>query len=420
MFSAKQELVLEFPYGDYDGLICDGAVRSGKTSAMSLSFILWAMGNFNNMNFALCGKTIQSAERNIIRELEKIVYLQQNFKMRYSSTNKLLTMARGNKVNYFYVFGGKDESSYSLIQGLTLAGVFLDEVALMPRSFVEQAIARCSVDGSKYFFNCNPESPDHWFLTEWIDKSNEKNCLHLHFLMDDNPSLSEKVKERYMKAYSGVFFQRYILGKWVRAEGLIYPDFANNTENYIIDEVDRSKLSFVNVGVDFGGNKSKHTFVAVGFTRGMKEVIVLEDELVETDVTPTELDSRYVDFVKMCYNNYSKATQTYADSAEQTLIKGFKVASAKNGLANVVNNARKGEIKDRIMLVLKLMAQGRFKVMRNCKNVIDALKNAVWDDKKVDVRLDDGTTNIDTIDGLEYAIEPMADNLLKGELINGN
>ena len=411
MFSEKQMEILKFPYTNYSSLIADGAIRTGKTTVMGISFISWSMDTFNGKNFGICGKTVKSAERNVIKELMKIKYLRQNYKMKYSSNNSLLTVTRGNVTNYYYIFGGRDESSYTLIQGITLAGVLLDEVALMPRSFVEQAIARCSVDGNKKFFNCNPESPDHWFLKEWIQQADLKNARVIHFDLDDNPGLSETVKEEYRRSYAGVFYQRYILGKWVRAEGLIYNDFANNTDNYIFDS-EPNGIAYINIGVDFGGTNSKHTFVCTGFTQGFKDVVVLEDKMVETNVSPAELDALYVDFVKMCYNKYRKPITTYPDSAEQVLIKGFKLASAREGLVNQIFNAKKGEIKQRILLVLKLMAQGRFHIMRRCQNVRRALENAVWDEKHIDTRLDDATTDIDTLDAMEYSIEPFTDYLL--------
>ena len=137
MFSPKQLQVLKFPYEKkYDAIICDGSIRSGKSSVQTFSFITWSMNNFNQCNFALCGKTIRSAERNIVKEIMKIKYLQENYEMHYSQTNSLLTIKRGTKVNYYYVFGGKDESSYQLIQGMTLAGVLLDEVALFSTSLI--------------------------------------------------------------------------------------------------------------------------------------------------------------------------------------------------------------------------------------------------------------------------------------------
>ena len=233
-FSEKQRQIMRFPYTRYDALICDGAVRSGKTSIMALSFFLWAMGNFNNCAFAFCGKSVGAVERNIVVPLLSVVYLKQNFDIRYNRGDHMIVARRGRRENRIYLFGGKDESSYTLVQGVTLAGVLLDEVALMPRSFVEQALARCSVRGSKLWFNCNPENPQHWFRQEWILQPEKHNALHLHFLMDDNPSLDEATKARYRSMYSGLFYARYVLGQWVMSEGLIY-DMFDPTENVYRD-----------------------------------------------------------------------------------------------------------------------------------------------------------------------------------------
>jgi len=229
-FSGKQLLALSWwhessPYSSYDGLICDGAVRSGKTTCMSISFVAWAFYRFDDTSFAICGKTISSLRRNIITEL--IPRLQElGFVCREKMSQNLVEISLDGKTNRFYLFGGRDESSASLIQGMTLGGILLDEVALMPRSFVEQALARCSLQGSKFWFNCNPENPMHWFYKEWIKKAKEKNCLYVHFLMSDNPSLSKKVISRYESLYSGAFYERFVLGKWVAVDGLVYPDAA--------------------------------------------------------------------------------------------------------------------------------------------------------------------------------------------------
>lgn len=221
-FSEKQRQILRFPYSGHEALICDGAVRSGKTSVMSLSFFLWAMGNFNGCAFAFCGKSVGAVERNIVTPLLSVRYLQRQFGISYNRSGHIIVARRGKRENRFYLFGGKDESSASLIQGITLAGILLDEVALMPRSFVEQAMARCSVAGARLWFNCNPEGPEHWFYKEWIQKPEKHKALHLHFTMDDNPSLDEETRERYRTMYSGVFYERFILGHWVMSEGLIY------------------------------------------------------------------------------------------------------------------------------------------------------------------------------------------------------
>lgn len=221
----------ESPFHRYDAVICDGAVRSGKTLCMSISFVSWAFANFSDSSFALCGKTIASLRRNVITVLLPILR-EIGFVCTEKLSQNLVEIEFSGKTNRFYLFGGKDESSASLIQGMTLSGVLLDEVALMPRSFVEQALARCSVEGSKLWFNCNPEHPMHWFHEEWILRHEEKNCLYLHFTMQDNPSLTPAIIARYEKLYSGAFYERYVLGKWVAAQGCVYPSFSH--EKHIV------------------------------------------------------------------------------------------------------------------------------------------------------------------------------------------
>ena len=223
-FSEKQLKVLNWwcREGGYDGIICDGAVRSGKTLCMSVSFVAWAMAHFNGCSFAICGKTIKSVKRNVIVPLRQALD-DLGFYVRDRLSSNFMEVSAEGSMNTFYVFGGRDESSASLIQGMTLCGVLFDEAALMPRSFVEQAVARCAVDGSKLWFNCNPEYPQHWFNREWIKKVREKNLYYIHFTMEDNPSLSDEMLSRYRRMYSGSFYQRYVLGKWVASEGLVYP-----------------------------------------------------------------------------------------------------------------------------------------------------------------------------------------------------
>lgn len=227
-FSSKQKIVLTWwaspKLSNYDAIICDGAVRSGKTLCTSLSFVNWATAHSNGKVYAICGKTVTSLRRNLVNPLVKILR-ETGYKCIEKHTGNYIDVCFKGRSNRFFLFGGKDSSSASLIQGITLSGILLDEVALMPRSFVEQALARCSDEGSKFWFNCNPEHPYHWFYLEWIKKAKEKNALYLHFTMDDNPSLSEKIKERYRSLYSGVFYERFVLGKWVASSGAVYPMF---------------------------------------------------------------------------------------------------------------------------------------------------------------------------------------------------
>ncbi len=252
-FSEKQLTALSWwnknsPYCEKDAIICDGAVRSGKTTCMSIGFIAWSFSSFSSADFALCGKTVSSLRRNVVTPLIPVLK-RLGFECKETITRNFIEISQSGRKNRYYLFGGKDESSASLIQGVTLGGVLLDEVALMPRSFVEQALARCSLDGARFWFNCNPENPQHWFYKEWIQKSEEKNALYLHFTMKDNPSLSKKVISRYENLYSGAFYERFVLGKWVAADGLVYPDAANG--KYTLAPPDNEAASHF-VSCDYG------------------------------------------------------------------------------------------------------------------------------------------------------------------------
>lgn len=227
-FSTKQLKVLTWwrhPYvSKYGGIICDGSVRAGKTVIMSLSYVMWSMTGFNGQNFGMAGKTIGSFRRNVFKPL-KTMLIGRGYRVLDHRTDNMFEVKRGGVTNYYYYFGGKDEGSQDLVQGITTAGFFFDEVALMPESFVNQAASRLSVNGAKLWFNCNPEGPYHWFKTDWLDKKTEKNLLHLHFTMEDNPSLSEERMTYYQRLFSGIFYQRYIKGLWVLAEGVVYSNW---------------------------------------------------------------------------------------------------------------------------------------------------------------------------------------------------
>lgn len=416
-FSRKQRKVLNWwcrssPVRDYNGIIADGAIRSGKSVAMSLSFVIWAMSEFEACNFAMCGKTIGSFRRNVLFWL-KLMLRSRGYSVSEQRTENLVIVRRGSVENYFYVFGGKDERSQDLIQGITLAGVFFDEVALMPESFVNQATGRCSVDGSKFWFNCNPGSPAHWFKTGWIDKRADKRLLYLHFTMDDNLSLSEAVKERYRGIYTGVFFKRYILGEWKSADGVIYRQFADDPERFILDEVP-ADIIIGTMGLDFGGNGSAHAGCLVGITRGYRSIVILDEYYRKEVIDPGTLTDDVCGFVQRSQAQV-RATSIWCDSAETTLIKGIRTAVYSRRIPVEVRNARKGEIIDRIRLCDMLMSQGRFFIMRRCRHTIAALSEAVWDSKSPtkDRRLDDGSTNIDSLDALEYALEPHANRLIE-------
>ena len=252
VFSPKQRTALTWwiqgsGFDQYDAIICDGAIRSGKTLAMGLGFFLWAMVSFRDQRFGVCGKTIGSLRRNVLSEiLPRLEKLGITWKERRSE-NLVIVKYRGRE-NRFYIFGGRDESSASLIQGITFAGILLDEVALMPQSFVEQACARCSVAGSRLWFNCNPAGPTHWFYKSWIQEAEKRNCLRLHFTMEDNPSLSPQIRQRYERLYTGVFYRRFILGQWAQAEGRVYDFF----EPEMVRPVPKGEFQKWYVSCDYG------------------------------------------------------------------------------------------------------------------------------------------------------------------------
>lgn len=404
MISPKQQKILAFPYSGYDAIICDGAVRSGKTSIMMVAFVDWAMREFSGQRFGICGKTVDSAVKNIIVPYTSMTYAKERYSISWRRGEKVMEVKRGEIANVFEVFGGRDESSYALIQGRTLAGVLLDEVPLMPQSFFNQALARCSADGARMWFSCNPASPKHWFFVDWIQRHKERNALYLHFEMHDNPSLSEKTLKRYEAQFTGVFYDRYIRGLWVTAEGAIYRPYADAPERFLVDEA--PPIARAVIGVDFGGGTSAHAFSCVGFTPGMNSMGVLAEWYCKDVLDPERLSAEFVDFVRMCQRRWL-VTEACCDSAEQVLIRGLRRAAAREGVPITVRNALKKPINDRIRALCMLMASGRFFVLKSCPKTSEALMAAVWDERSPtkDVRLDDGTMNIDSLDAMEYAYE---------------
>jgi len=375
--SPKQAEVFKFPFENYDALICDGAVRSGKTMMMIYAFVWWAMEEFNGAIFAVCGKTVQSAERNIIHPLLETKSITDKYAITYTRSMKLLTIRRGDKINFFYIFGGKDESSYMLIQGLTLSGVLLDEVALMPQSFVEQAITRTlSVDNSKLWFNCNPESPMHWFYVEWIQKAEEHNAKHLHFLMDDNPGLSKKSLEKAKRDFTGVFYNRYVLGEWVQAHGLVYDMF--DPLLHVVPAVPLvdgkptpRKYTKYYVSCDYG-TKNATTFLLWGYCGGVWYCIK-EYYYSGRDEHRQKTDEEFADDLQTFIADTPILSIVIDPSAAS-----FIAALQKRQLpTRQANNA----VIDGIRLTASCLQSGAIKICDCCKNLIKEFGLYVWDEK---------------------------------------
>ena len=352
---------------DFDGIICDGAVRSGKTFALSLSFTLWAMTSFDGKRFALCSKTIASLKRNLLPDIFSFLKLMKMPFRYYPSKNKI-EIGFGRHRNDFYLFGGKDESSAALIQGITLAGVLFDEAVLMPRTFVEQACARCSVKGSKIFMCCNPDNPYHWFKREWIDKAKEKNLLYRHFTMEDNPSLTEQVRLRYERLYQGVFYERFVLGKWTAVSGLVYPMFS---ESCIVDTLPEMFDRFA-VSCDYG-TVNPASFGLWGQSEGVWYRI---DEYY--------YDSRREGVRRTDEEHYKALLDLIGDKSAESIVCDPSAASfieciRRHGELNVIP-ARNDVVKG-ISLVSECLKNGRIKIHRRCADTIREFHLYRWDER---------------------------------------
>ena len=349
---------------DRDAIICDGAVRSGKTLALTCGFFLWSMTRFNGGVFAICGKTVSSLRRNVILQLSN--WLGGLFRITEHRQDNRLTVRLGSRVNTYYLFGGQDESSYMLIQGMTLAGVLLDEAALMPRSFVEQACARCSEPGSKMWFNCNPASPEHWFYREWICKATEKNVLHLHFTMEDNPGLDPAVRRRYERLYTGIFYRRYVLGQWCAAQGLVY---AFDENRHICREPPKTGRYYISV--DYG---TQNPFSAgLWCVAGGRAVRLREFYYSGRDTGRARTDEEY----------YEELEQLAGEAPVETVIVDPSAASfiaviRRRGRFRV-RKARNAVLPG-IRLVASLLQQGRLQFSIACRDSIREFGLYCWED----------------------------------------
>lgn len=375
MISKKQISVLAFPYSKYSSIICDGAIRSGKTSIMSVAFVEWIMRNFDKQNFIILGNTSSSAYRNVIKPLTEMTYIQKRYKMKYNHSSHVLEIRQGNKVNVCYVFGANNIRSQDPIQGLTAAGCFVDEAALCNKMAVDQALARCSVENSRYWFSCNPESPLHWFYREWILRSYEQNALYLHFTLEDNPALSEETKERYRRQYTGVFYDRYILGLWTQAEGLIYPMY-----NEALEERYTGKYTDYCLSIDYG---TQNAFVCQKWVRDNEHIWHMIEEYRysgrETGIQKT--DQQYVQDICEFVGDY-KGGQivTIVDpSAASFIVALRKQTYDKNKVFKVID--ANNDVKNGIMNTATALQMGYVMIGRNCKACIQEFSSYVWDGK---------------------------------------
>ena len=367
-FSPKQLRVLTWWLEEgYSGILCDGAIRSGKTFCLTLSFVLWAMASFAGEDFAICARTIRGLRRNLLFPL--LPYLRElGMEVREQPSQNLVTIRQGNQQNRFLLFGGKDEGSAALIQGATLAGVLLDEAALMPRSFVEQAVARCSVAGSRLWFNCNPENPQHWFYREWILRARERRALYLHFTMEDNPALSPRIRARYRSAYSGIFYRRFVLGEWTAAQGRVYDFFDRDRDSVPVPEGDFQEWR---ISVDYGTANP----ASFGLWGRQGEIWYRVGEFYYDSRREgrQKTDAEYVRDLRELAEG-REITRVIVDPSAASFIEalrreGFRVVRADNDVA------------DGIRVTADLLKRRRIVICGACADCLREMETYCWDDK---------------------------------------
>ncbi|MBR4874669.1 MAG: PBSX family phage terminase large subunit [Clostridia bacterium] len=405
IFTKKQnELLRTFKDGKLKRInILTGSVRSGKTWISLVLWAFWILTMPKDATYLMAAKTLTTLKRNCLDLLSALVG-ENNFS--YSLSNKTGVLF-GRKI---ILEGASDARSEGKIRGLTLAGAYIDELTLVPEDFFVMLLSRLSYPKAKLFATTNPDNPRHFIKKNYLDRAQELDIFWENFSIDDNTFLPDDYIDGLKKEFTGVFYDRFILGKWVAAEGVIYRQFADEPSRFIKDAP--SEIAFASVGVDFGGNMSATTFVLTGFTRALKEVVVLDEFYIKDKISPFELENYFVDFIKHASKKY-RIYDAWCDNAETTLIRGLENAAARAGLSVLVRPAIKGRILDRIRLFNNLMSHGRFFVSPSCEHVIDALSTSVWEENSVlDKRCDNGQLNVDSLDALEYSVEFYMNDLI--------
>ena len=395
MFSKKQE---DFLLDDLHRInLLYGSVRSGKTWISLLKWAIWVGQQASDKQFLMVGKTITTLKRNCLVLLEELI----GDNITYSISQKKAIIF-GRTV---WLEGANDERSESKIRGMTLMGVYVDELTQIPQDFYLMALSRLSEKGAVFLATTNPDHPKHYVKTEIIDNDLLDKQV-IKFLLDDNIFLDKTYKENLKKEYTGVFYQRFILGEFVRAEGVVFLDFADNTEKYLIDKKDVPKdLKSFSAGFDIGGNLSNYALVASAVDRQNNVYVLKAEEILPQDLRPADVENAAKDFISSIEKEYGiRANNCYVDDAYYTIINGL------NDWRYIFDNAAciksSMPLQDRPLMLSKLMAQGKFKLVKGeCESLIEQLQNAVYDPKSEKaIILDNGSYNVDCIDGFFYSV----------------
>ena len=397
----------------------EGSVRSGKTHVSLLRWLTYVAESPKHYEFMMTGRTMTALKRNCLNPLLNFAGAS-NFK--FSTSQKEGTLFK----RQIYFEGVNDERAESKIYGVTLGGAYCDEIVLYPEGFTTMLLSRLSQPGAALLATCNPDNPEHYIKTNYIDNPALDSTVW-HFLLEDNEYLAKKnpqYLEQLKKEYRGVYYDRYIRGLWVRAEGLVFPDYANNRSAYTTKKVP-DDIEFIVFGTDFGGNKSRTVFTAVGIRKDYAGFIVLADGRIEGGkgtIDPNTVNDAYVAFVRSVEERFTRplvssltgATRTrvpqlkysFADSAEQYLITGMQLAAKREDVI-LPRDCMKKPIKDRVLFLNRMLASERMAILDGCTIVPESLAGLMWDDKKKeDAILDEpGKTPNDGFDALSYAIE---------------
>jgi PBSX family phage terminase large subunit len=392
-----------------------GATRSGKTYGdyYLLPKRIMAGHGLPGLNVIL-GNTKGTLTRNIIAPMQEMYGTGFVGDIRSDNTAVLFG-------EVCYCLGADNVRHVNRLRGSSIKYCYGDEVTTWNPEVFQMLKSRLDKDYSRFDGTCNPEGPTHWFKAFLDDHASD--IYHQAYTIDDNPFNPPGVVERMKRDYAGtVYYDRYIRGLWVAAEGAVYRAFADSPGQFIVsgDWMKDHPITTATIGVDFGGTGSGHAFSCTGIERGLKGLVSLAEwyhspKKSGRTLDPHQIEAEFVDFARMCWKEYG-ASIAYCDSAEQTMIQGLRNAAMREHLPVRIENARKGPINNRIRFLCRMMAAGRYHVAGGCKHTIEALTTALWDSRHTteDVRMDNGTTNIDSLDALEYSYEPFMETMTYG------
>ena len=386
-----------------------GSVRSGKTYISLLKWAIWIGQQSQDKQFLMVGKTITKLKRNCLVLLEELI----GDNITYSISQKKAVIF-GRTV---WLEGANDERSESKIRGMTLQGCYVDELTQIPQDFYLMALSRLSEKGAVFLATTNPDHPKHYVKTEIIDNDKLDKQV-IKFLLDDNIFLDETYKENLKKEYNGVYYERFINGNFIRAEGLVFPDIANNLDKYIISKEEASKqYKNIGVGYDLGGNKSNFALICTGITADNMAVVLRGIEIVPEELNLADVERIAIDFIEGVERDYNakmdkQTVQRMLNKVRYCYIDDnyYTTVNSLNNWRYIFDSAARIKstmpLEDRPLMLNKLMAQGRFKMIEGeCEPLIEQLENAVFDDRaEKAIICDDGSMNIDCIDAFFYSI----------------